>query len=534
MSLYPVTPIIVVGGGTFIGGIWLVIGGNCPTKLTVACIGCGPCIIGGGQLTLIGGGAIPIPGGGNIGWAIREGILFATDTVGCRTTCNGFCMDIGEKVCTGGGILCKTGTVCVVWEGIVWMTMFCCGGGIEWINILWVGKLSDIQSFECGIGWGGGMVVGGIIFGGGKQGCIGLVGAEFWGGGTVTFTFIVASVKFGGGTDLLGGGMFLMKSGSDMFFSRLSLGVGILIMSRGLGFGISFKWIGDGGGIFWTCNGAGGGIVKVFIGSGCGMLWTCMGFGGGIEANSIVGMQGGGTVITLVPVKFTSFCNGFCCGGGTVTVANTVLWDISFPIVAAKFGGRVSAADTNCIDIWLWITWGGGMFNNTGGAAITGGATVCVLYVLDGEVMFLSKGCPVTFCGVMTVVVSKVACEIRLLYDVFMLIFGSKFGFSAKRDILGLLWRSLFWLSDLCDHLLLLRSSLQNKLKLKIYQMIVKFINYFLLFSFLYDFNLWSIFFSFICLNWFKNEPSLENTLKLNIFFSTFGLKHKIYQDYLS
>lgn len=452
ISLYAETVgIIVVGGGTFMGGIWFVIGGNCPTKLTVPCIGCGFCKIGGGQFTLIGGGAIPIPGGGSIGWAINEGILLATDGVGCRTTptCIGFCNGIAENVWTGGGILCKTETVCVVWDGIVCMTIFCWGGGgTVWTNTFWGGKFSGVMA--SGWGKGGGIVVGGIIFGGGMQGCMDFVGVAFCGGGTVTFTLIVDSLKFGGGTDLLGGGIFLIKSGSEIFFSMVSLGVGIFNISNGLGFGISFRWMGEGGGIFWTCNGAGGGIVKVFIGSGWGILWTCIGLGGGIDDNSIVGIHGGGT-----PITFTSFAIGFCCGGGTVTVASTVLCAISFPI-----GAIASAVGTNCIGIWFWITCGGGMFNKTGGAAITGGAVVGTLYVVDGETMFLSKGCPVTFCGVITVVVSKFVCEIKLLYDVFMLILGSKFDLSANRDTLGF-WRS-FWLSTLCDHLLFLRSSLKQ------------------------------------------------------------------------
>lgn len=119
-----------------------------------------------------------------------------------------------------------------------------------------------------------------------------------FGGGTVIFgiSATVTVPKFGGGTDLLGGGMFLIKSGSVILLLSLgsSPGAGIFNKSIGLGLGISFSLIGEGDGIFCNCNGAGGGIVSVFMGSGCGIVCTGIGFGAGIDVNSTVCIQGGG------------------------------------------------------------------------------------------------------------------------------------------------------------------------------------------------------------------------------------------------
>lgn len=46
------------------------------------------------------------------------------------------------------------------------------------------------------------------------------------------------------------------------------------------------------------------------------------------------------------------------------------------------------------------------------------------------------------------------------------------------------------------------------------------------------DFNFWSNFFSFICLNWSKNEPSFEKTLKVADFFDSCTLKEKNVQQH--
>lgn len=435
-----------VGGGTFIGGIWLVIGGGWLTKVGggawIPEQGTVFCIKGGGQLIFIGG-AIPIPGGGSTGCAIREGIVLETVTGGGGTPTGvtgtwlwigtvkeiavdteifpgfwlrviRFCVVCGRGGGGGGGANDCTVNCCIdCGGGIVCTKILCGGGGGTFCTAIFWGCGGSV----CG---GGGMEVGGIIFGGGKHVGTGgpTVTSPFGGGGIDIFTVTVGSGSVGGGTDLLGGGIFLRKSGFDIFFSiEFSFGVGILRISKGLGFGISFNCIGDGGGIFCTWIGAGGGIVKVFIGSGCGMLCTWIGFGGGIDANSIEGTQGGGTPITLpvtvVSCKTVAFWLGKAVGGGRVTVVNTVVGVIIFPTFCVADNRGVVVETTIGAVIEFCTSWGGGIFNNTGGATITDSLVCGVGYTTPGGgIIFFNNGWPVTFCGLIG---SKLGCDIRLL-----------------------------------------------------------------------------------------------------------------------
>lgn len=369
--------LFVDGGGTFMGGIWFGAGNCCVTNT-----GGGVwrvafetfCNIGGGQLMFICCGPNPIPGGGSTGCAIKGCIVFDTVTGGCtRDACNCVCKGTVvteiEVFCCGAAntwVVCEE-NCCKGWGGGIECTRTFCGGGIFCKEIFcW----SDC----CGCGGGGGG--GGKMFGGGKQvgkfEVILTAPILFGGGGGGIPTWTLTSDKFGGGTDLFGGGTFFKKSGSDIAFSvhMLSFGVGILIMSNGFGLGISFNCMGEGGGIFWTWIGAGGGIVKVFIGSGCGMLCTCIGFGGGIDDNSTVGIQGGGTGIAVCegaepPITFSVVIIVVVW-----TFCAPALWVLIRILVDDREGGGGTTSEL--LDICGCKTCGGGTFNNTGGATITG------------------------------------------------------------------------------------------------------------------------------------------------------------------
>lgn len=128
---------------------------------------------------------------------------------------------------------------------------------------------------------------------------------------------MLTSDILGGGMLLLGGGIFLMKSGSEtVIVSAPSLGVGMAKRSRGLGLGISLSWSEVGVGMFCTCSGAGGGMLSVLRGSGWGMFCTCIGLGGGIEVSSTVGIT---DALPIVFCPVHEFC-AVITGGGKVTV----------------------------------------------------------------------------------------------------------------------------------------------------------------------------------------------------------------------
>lgn len=429
--------IVVDGGGTFIGGIWFVIGGGWFTKLGGGACSCGN--IGGGQFTLTV--ATPIPGGGKIGWAINDGIALLTVTGLEGTTPTGRATEIEETDAKlfwfwrfGGGT-----PVVMFWIWLFWRSW---GGGTVCTRIFWA-ILCTVRFWGNvgGVMVCGGGIVTGIMLGGGRTGV--------FGGGTLTFV----SGKFGGGIDLFGGGIFFIKSGSEIDLS--SLGVGIANKSSGLGFGISLSWIEVGVGIFWTWIGAGWGIFSAFRGSGWGIFWTWMGFGGGIDANSTAGTQGGGTGIAAA-VETVTDCEEIIEGGGRVTVVRTpdagivtLTVGVDTRTLPCEFGNKT----------WFCTIWGGGTLRSKGGAAITD-ALLCWVTVgkttPGGGSMFFNRGWPVTFWGLIDI--WELSKETGLLNDVLIVIFGSKvLDFSANRDIRDFKLRSFgdrerrFW-----DHLLFL------------------------------------------------------------------------------